>query len=88
MVTQLSISEARKRITSLEEELSFNDTISITNHGKEVFALLRWDTYESIADTLEIISDEALHDDLKIGIKQFEDGSLIDFDDFKKSLNV
>ncbi len=88
MVKQLSISETRKRITSLENDLSFNDTISVTNHGKEVFALLRWDTYESIAETLDIISDEALYDDLKIGIKQFENNSLIDFEEFKKSLNV
>jgi PHD/YefM family antitoxin component YafN of YafNO toxin-antitoxin module len=88
MVKQLSISETRKRITSLEDDLSFNDTISITNHGKEVFALLRWDTYESIAETLDIISDEALYDELKVGIKQFENNSLIDFEDFKKSLNV
>jgi PHD/YefM family antitoxin component YafN of YafNO toxin-antitoxin module len=88
MVKQLSISETRKRITSLEDDLSFNDTISITNHGKEVFALLRWDTYESIAETLEIISDEALFDELKIGVKQFENNQLIDFEDFKKSLNV
>jgi len=88
MVKQLSISETRKRITSLEDDLSFNDTISVTNHGKEVFALLRWDTYESIAETLDIISDEALYDDLKIGIKQFENDSLIDFEEFKKSLNV
>jgi PHD/YefM family antitoxin component YafN of YafNO toxin-antitoxin module len=88
MIKQLSISETRKRITSLEDDLSFNDTISVTNHGKEVFALLRWDTYESIAETLDIISDETLFDDLKVGIKQFEDNSLIDFEDFKKSLNV
>ena len=88
MVKQLSISETRKKITSLEHDLSFNDTISVTNHGKEVFALIRWDTYESIAETLDIISDETLYDDLKIGIKQFENNSLIDFDEFKKSLNV
>ena len=88
MVKQLSISETRKRITSLENDLSFNDTISVTNHGKEVFALIRWDTYESIAETLDIISDETLYDDLKIGIKQFESNSLIDFEDFKKSINV
>ena len=88
MVKQLSISETRKRITSLEDDLSFNDTISVTNHGKEVFALLRWDTYESIAETLDIISDEVLYDELKIGIKQFENNNLIDFEDFKKSLNV
>lgn len=84
----MSISETRKKITSLEDDLSFDDTISVTNHGKEVFALLRWDTYESIAETLDIISDEALYDELKTGIKQLENNDLIDFEDFKKSLHV
>ena len=60
MVKQMSITETRKRITSLESDLSYEDTISVTNHGKEVFALLRWDTYESIAETLEILSDEEI----------------------------
>jgi PHD/YefM family antitoxin component YafN of YafNO toxin-antitoxin module len=88
MVKQMSISETRKKITSLENELSFEDTISVTNHGKEVFALLRWDTYESIAETLEIISDENLMNDLKIGIQQIKNNELIDFDEFSKSINV
>ena len=88
MIKQMSISETRRRITSLEDELSFEDTISVTNHGKEVFALLRWDTYESIAETLDIISDEVTYADLKTGIQQVAENRLIDFDDFKKSLNV
>ena len=84
----MSISEARRKITSLEDELTHEDTISVTNHGKEVFALLRWDTYESIAETLEIISDEELFGDLKKGIRQMENGELVDFEEFKKNLNV
>ncbi len=88
MVRQMSISETRRKITSLEDELSYEDTISVTNHGKEVFALLRWDTYESIAETLEIISDEELSADLKKGVQQIHDGELIDFEEFKKNLNV
>jgi PHD/YefM family antitoxin component YafN of YafNO toxin-antitoxin module len=88
MVKQMSITETRRRITSLEEELSFEDTISVTNHGKEVFALIRWDTYESIAETLDIISNEKLYTELKIGIQQLNNNELIDFDEFTKSLNV
>jgi PHD/YefM family antitoxin component YafN of YafNO toxin-antitoxin module len=88
MVKQMSISETRKRITSLENELSFDDTISVTNHGKEIFALIRWDTYESIAETLDIISDEQLMSDLKIGIQQIKDNNLVDFDTFRKEINV
>ncbi|MBN2652578.1 MAG: type II toxin-antitoxin system Phd/YefM family antitoxin [Spirochaetales bacterium] len=88
MIKQMTITETRKRITSLEDDLSYEDTISITNHGKEVFALLRWDTYESIAETLDILSDQTLFEDLKIGIQQMTDGQLIDFEDFKKGLDV
>jgi PHD/YefM family antitoxin component YafN of YafNO toxin-antitoxin module len=88
MVKQMSISETRKRITSLESELSYDDTISITNHGKEVFALLRWDTYESIAETLEILNDDKYYEMLKEGIQQVKNNELIDFDDFKVLLNV
>lgn len=88
MIKYMPISEARKKITSLDKEISYDDTISITNHGKEVYALLRWDTYESIAETLDILSDEALYDDLKKGIQQLERGELVDFDTLKQSLDV
>lgn len=88
MIKHLSISETRKKITSLEEELSFEDTISVKNHGKEVFAILRWDTYEAIAETLEILSDEQAFSELKIGLNQLKNGKLIDFEEFKKELHV
>jgi PHD/YefM family antitoxin component YafN of YafNO toxin-antitoxin module len=88
MVKQMSISETRRKITSLEDELSYDDTISVTNHGKEVFALLRWDTYESIAETLEIISDEEAFTELKDGIAQIANNQLVDFDEFVKNQNV
>jgi prevent-host-death family protein len=88
MVKRMSISETRRKITSLEEELSYEDTISVTNHGKEVFALIRWDTYESIAETLEILSDEESYSDLKKGLQQISENELVDFDDFKQGLNV
>ena len=84
----MSISETRKRITSLEDELSYDDTITVTNHGKEVFALLRWDTYESIAETLEILSDEEAFTELKKGIAQIANNQLVDFDEFLLNQNV
>ncbi len=88
MIKQLSISETRKKITSLETDLSYEDTITITNHGKEIFALLRWDTYESITETLEILSDESALADLKIALQQVKNNEFVDFEDFKKSVHV
>ncbi|MBN1519741.1 MAG: type II toxin-antitoxin system Phd/YefM family antitoxin [Spirochaetales bacterium] len=86
MVTEMTITETRKKITSLEKELGFDDTISITNHGREVFALMKWDTYESIHETLEILTDEDLLRDLKKGLRQLQEKKLVDLEDFKKSL--
>ncbi len=88
MIRQMSISETRKRMASLENDMSYEDTISVTNHGKEVFAILRWETYESIAETLDILSDQEGYNDLKIGILQAQQGKLIDFEEFKKNFDV
>ena len=44
MITAMTITEARKKITSLEDTMDYDDTISITNHEKEIFALIKWDT--------------------------------------------
>lgn len=88
MVKQMSISETRKRMTSLENDMAYEDTISVTNHGKEVLAILKWETYESIAETLEILSDPEGFSELRKGISQVQEGSLVDFEEFKNSFNV
>ena len=87
MISEMTITETRKKITSLEDTMDYDDTISITNHGKEVFALLRWDTYECIQETLEILTDEQLSKDLAIGIQQIKENKLVDFEDFKAGLS-
>ena len=86
MITKMTITETRKKITALENTINYDDIISITNHGKEIFALLRWDTYESIQETLEILADKQLAKDLHTGIKQINDNNLVDFDTFKAGL--
>lgn len=87
MISAMTISEIRKKITSLENTMDYDETISITNNGKEVFALLRWDTYECIQETLEILTDEQLSKDLAIGIQQITENKLIDFDTFKAGIS-
>ena len=86
MISEMTITETRKKITSLEHTMNYGDAIAITNHGKEVFALLRWDTYECIQETLEILADEQLSKDLVAGIKQINKNKLIDFEAFKAGL--
>ena len=83
---EMTITETRRRITSLEKEIGYDDTITITNHGREVFALMKWDTYESIVETLEILTDDELFNALKTGIKQMQDNNLLNFEEFKQNL--
>ena len=68
MVKQMSISKTRKRMTSLESDISYEDTISATNHGKKVLSILNWETYERVAETLDILSDPDGCNDLMAGI--------------------
>ena len=86
MITEMTITEAKKKIASLEDTMDYDDTISITNHGREIFALMKWDTYESIRETLEILSDKELSKNLAIGIQQIKQNKLTDFDSLKNKV--
>ncbi len=88
MIKHMPISETRKKINNLVSELSINDTVSVTNRGKEVLAIIPWETYETITETLDILSDEMLMKDFKKGINDFNKGKLTDLDDLKKELNI
>ncbi len=62
METVLSVSEARERLTQLPEEFTRHPdlTIQVTRHGTPVMAVLPWDVYESIVETLEVMGDPEL----------------------------
>jgi len=49
---------------------------------------LRRDTYEAIAETLDILDDEEAYSELKTGLTQLQKGDLIDFEELKKELDV
>ena len=87
MLSEMTITETKKRMASLEDTMSYEDTVLITNRGKEVFALMRWEAYDCIRETLEILTDEQLSKDLAEGIKQIRENRLIDFDTFTQKLS-
>ncbi len=88
MIKHMSISETQEKLTSLEDEFSNEDTISVTDQGKNRFAILRWDTYEAITETLEILSDEAAYSDVKKGLRQLQNDEVVDLEALKKEFHV
>jgi prevent-host-death family protein len=55
MVKRMGITETRKELNNLATSMGVDDTISVTNRGKEVLAIMPWEAYETITETLEIL---------------------------------
>lgn len=73
MPRMLPISEARLRLTELPKEFTREaepDTVAVTRRGKPVLAIMPWDLYESLIETLEIMGDERLMASLRRSIRE------------------
>jgi antitoxin YefM len=87
MYTQMPIIKARDRLTSLPEELAEEPgAIAVTRRGEPVLAILPWDLYESIVETLEILGDEDLMTALRQSVKEVSEGKTVPWDRAKQEL--
>lgn len=58
MGRSLSMTDARDQLTRLPDELAqSHETLTITRHGKPVLALLPWELYEALLETLDVMGD-------------------------------
>jgi len=85
MTKYLTITEARKQLLGLPEELQ-DEPIVITKHGKPVMVTISYEQMESLLETLEILQDENFSSHLAKGIEQAEQGETITWDDAKTQL--
>ena len=61
MEREIPITTARHELTSLPERLAEEPgAVAVTRRGKPVLAILPWDFYQSIQETLEVLADEEL----------------------------
>ena len=87
MRKEVSITEARNQLTALPDRLAKERCeVVITRHGEPVLALLPWETYEAIVETLEIMADEELMTELRQSIKEAAAGKVVDWERVKASL--
>ncbi|MBF0290903.1 MAG: type II toxin-antitoxin system Phd/YefM family antitoxin [Nitrospinae bacterium] len=76
----IPIIQARKRLTSLPEEFEKEPqtgAVAVTRRGKPVLAVMSWDLYEAISETLEIMGDQVLMNALAKSIKDIESGKTL-----------
>ena len=85
----LPITEAREELTALPGKLSAShETVTVTRRGKPVLAILPWEEYEALVETLEIMSDKDLMTSLQQGIKEAKQGKLIPWETAKRKLGL
>lgn len=84
----IPISQARHELGRLPDEFAVDNTsdaVAITRRGKPVLAVLPWDLYDSLVETLEILSDEDLMAALRQSIKEMESEELIPWDEARSA---
>ena len=61
MKRQMTIREARTKLSRLPGPLKGDlKPVKITDRGDPVMALMSWDLYESLLETMEVLSDKRL----------------------------
>jgi len=91
MTRTMPIIEARNKLTSLPEQFAQEPgtgAVAVTRRGKPVLAVMPWDLYESIMETLEIMGDEQLMAALRQGIKEVCEGKVIPWETVKAELDL
>ena len=85
----IPITEARHELTSMPDRLSeTHETITVTRRGKPVLAILPWEEYESLVETLEVLADESLMASLRRGIHDIKQGRVIPWERAKRKLGL
>ena len=85
----LPLTKARDLLTKLPEQLEKqNRAIALTRRGKPVLALMPWDLYEAIRETLEIMADPQLLALFREGIKEVAEGKTTPWEEVKGNLGV
>lgn len=84
MITYLSITKAREQLPAISDRLTAEPgTVAVTRRGALALAILPWELYESIEETLEIMSDPEGLAALRQSIQQADGGETVAWDELK-----
>ncbi len=71
---RISITEARNQFMKLPDRAAKHEVFAVTRKNQEVMAVMSWELYEGLLETLEILSDSVLMAQLKKGIEDVKAG--------------
>ena len=91
MTETLSMMEARAKLTGLPEEFERSPetgAVTVTRRGKPVLAVMPWELFDSITETLEILSDEKLMKALRKSLQEARKGRTHSMAEVSKKLGL
>jgi antitoxin YefM len=71
---KIPITEARKRFMKLPDQAAKEQIFAVTRRNKEVMAVMSWELYEGLLETLEVLSDPELMTYLGKGLEDVKAG--------------
>ena len=83
MPKYLTIAEAQQQLPELSGELAEEPAI-ITQDGKPVMIAMSCEQFQSLVETMEILSDKEFMVQLREGIRQAEAGETISIEELKR----
>ena len=78
-MTDLTITEARQALLDLPERMAkaHEKVVHVTRRGRPVLAVLPWDLYESLVETLEVLGDPEMTAALRESIDDIRRGRVV-----------
>ena len=84
-MTVLTSTEARNSFAELIREAE-KEVVQITQHNKPTVAVMSWELYESLMETLEILSEPETLRSIQRGEQDYREGRVADWESVKKRL--
>lgn len=91
MADSLNITQARSQLPRLAEELRARrdlDAIALTRHGEPVLALMPWELYETLIDTLDVLSDPLEIERFRKGLQELNEGETVPWKEARAQLDL
>jgi prevent-host-death family protein len=89
-MTEIALMKAREKLTGLSRELQKNpgEVVRITHRGKPAMTLMSAELYDTIVDTLDVLSDPASVQALRKSLRDIESGRVHTLDEVASRLGL
>lgn len=89
-MTEIALMKAREKLTGLNRELQKNPrtVVRITHRGKPAMTLMSAELYDTLVETLDVVSDRATFDALRRSLRDIESGKVHTLDEVAARLGL